>query len=159
MNALAIHTLRSLLVLIGTGGLFAQIVVIPLLAAEMAMEYSEVAALQIPYTVASISVIACMQVALAAIWMLLSMVARSEIFRDAALRWVEVVIGASAVATLITVGTGFHLVFIAGTGGPLALLALGAALISGPAFVLLMVVMRGLLVEATALRSEMAEVV
>lgn len=159
MNAPTITALRTLLILIGAGGLVAQIVVIPLVAGEMAAQYPEVAGLQVPYTVAAISVIACVQVALAAIWMLLSMVARSEIFRDAALRWVEVIIGASAVATLMTVGTGFHLVFIASTGGPAAFLGLCAALVAGPAFVLLMVIMRGLLIEATALRSEMAEVI
>jgi hypothetical protein len=152
MNAASLNTLRILLLLVAAGGLVAQIVVIPVFAAEMAT-------LQVPYTVAAISVIACVQVMLAAIWMLLSMVARSEIFRDAALRWVEVIIGAAVVATAVTVGTGVHVVFIASTGGPAAFLGLCAALVAGPAFVLLMLVMRGLLVEATTLRSEMAEVV
>jgi hypothetical protein len=159
MNAASLNTLRILLLLVAAGGLVAQIVVIPVFAAEMATLYPEFAVLQGPYTVAAISVIACVQVMLAAIWMLLSMVARSEIFRDAALRWVEVIIGAAVVATAVTVGTGVHVVFIASTGGPAAFLGLCAALVAGPAFVLLMLVMRGLLVEATTLRSEMAEVV
>lgn len=159
MNAPAITTLRTLLVLIGAGGLVAQIVLVPLFAAETAALYPEVGHLQVPYTVAAISVIACGQVALVAIWMLLSLVARGEIFRDAALRWVEVIIGAATVATAVAVGTGIHLVFIASTGGPAAFFGLCAALIAGPAFILLMVVMRGRLVEATALQSELAEVV
>jgi uncharacterized membrane protein YqhA len=78
MNAASLNTLRILLLLVAAGGLVAQIVVIPVFAAEMATLYPEFAVLQVPYTVAAISVIACVQVMLAAIWMLLSMVAGSR---------------------------------------------------------------------------------
>lgn len=60
---------------------------------------------------------------------------------------------------MISVAVCFHLVGIVGSGGPGVVLALGAAAIGGTAFVLLMVVMRGLLRTATELKSELDEVV
>jgi len=52
-----------------------------------------------------------------------------------------------------------HLLFLINAGGPGVLLLMVAALIGGLAFSLIMVVMRGLLVTATRMRSELDEVI
>lgn len=159
MNRVAIAVLRVLLVLIGLGALLGQVVVVPQVATGLAEQFPEVARLAVPYAVAAILVVACAQVALVAIWFLLSMVARSAIFAERTSRWVEVIIAAGIAATVISVVVCFHLVGVVGVGGPGVVLALGAAAIGGTAFVLLMVVMRGLLRTATELKSELDEVV
>ena len=52
-----------------------------------------------------------------------------------------------------------HLLFVVGVGGPGVVLGLAACLVGGLAFVLLMVVMRGLLESAIADRTELDEVI
>lgn len=159
MNRVAIVVLRALLALIGVGSLFGQVVFIPLVSASLAQQYPEVAGLAVPYAVAAIAVVMCVQVALVAIWFLLAMVARQSIFAQGASRWVTVIIVAGVVATVIAVAVGVHLLGVANVGGPGVLLAVGAACVGGAAFVSLMVVMRGLLRTATAQKSELDEVV
>ncbi|MFT4229370.1 MAG: DUF2975 domain-containing protein [Microbacterium sp.] len=159
MNRAAIVVLRVLLVVMGLGSLSGQIVVIPLVSGSLAQQYPEVADLAVPYAVAAIAVVVCVQLALVAIWFLLAMVARSSIFARQAARWVTVIIIAGIVATVIVVVVGVHLLGVAQVGGPGAVLAVVAACVGGAAFVLLMVVMRGLLGTATALKSELDEVV
>lgn len=105
------------------------------------------------------------QVALVAVWMLLTMVQRDAIFTPRAFRWVDVVIGASAVATALALGAAGHLAVAEipspgdGTDVESALAAATAAVAVGAAFAMLTVVMRSLLRRATSLRSEMAAVV
>ena len=159
MNRTAIAVLRVLLVVIGLGSLLGQIVVIPLVSGSLAQQYPEVADLAVPYAVAAIAAVVCVQVALVAIWFLLTMVARSTVFAQRATRWVTVIIVAGTVATLIAVAAGVHLLGVARVGGPGVVLALQAASVGGAAFVLLMIVMRGLLGTATALKTELDEVV
>jgi hypothetical protein len=109
--------------------------------------------------VALILVIACVQVALLAIWRLLSLVKSGVIFTRRALRWVDVITACAGVATVLSAGVLFHLGVIVGVGGPLVALGLPACLAGGLAFVLLMVVMRGLLEAAIADRTELDEVI
>ena len=158
MISKVISALRLCLVVLGLGALFGQIVYVPVAASQSAQEYPELAYLAVPYAIAMIVVLACVQIALIAIWKLLALVARGWIFDLEALRWVDVIIVSAAVATVITVATVTHLISWVGVGGPFALLVQGASLVGGVSFVLLMIVMRGLLASATALKSEMAEV-
>lgn len=151
--------MRVLLVAIGLGSLLGQVVVIPLVSESLAQQYPEVADLAVPYAVAAIAVVVCVQGALIAIWFLLAMVARATVFVQRAARWVTVIIIAGIVATVIAVAVGVHLLGVAQVGGPGVVLALAAAAIGGAAFVLLMIVVRGLLGTTTALKSELDEVV
>lgn len=159
MNKISILVLRVLLVLMLLGSLLGQAVVIPLVSGSLAAQYPEVASLAVPYAAAAIAVVICVEVALVASWFLLRMVARQSIFAQRASRWVTAIIIVGAVATVIAVAVGVHLLGVANVGGPGALLAVGAASVGGAAFVLLMVVMRSLLRTATALKSELDEVV
>jgi hypothetical protein len=158
MTQLAILLLRAALVVLGLGVLFGQIIVIPAIGRDL----GEISArATTPSTVLGIAVAVCFQVVLVAIWLLLSMVRRGAIFSRRAFRWVDVIIAAGVVATALLLGFAalVYLEIEPPLDAPgLVLIALGAV-VGGGAFVLLMVVMRGLLRSATSLQSELAEVV
>lgn len=155
MGQLVILALRVLLILIALGALGGQIVIILVIATQIAK--SEVAYLAVPYSVLGIAAIACVEVALVALWVLLSMVRRGVIFNERAFRWVSVISVAGLVAAVLVAALCVH----AGEfdDAPGLILIGGGVAIAGAAFALLMVVMRGLLRSATVLRRELDEVV
>ena len=158
MNKLASRLLRVALVVLLLGTVFVQ-VLLPVFASETGRSFPEVEYLVIPYSVAAILFIGCGQVALLVVWRLLSMVDGGVIFTRRALRWVDVIIACAAVATVLSAGVWIHMVaFVPGGGGP-TFYYLAACVAVGLAFVLLMVVMRGLLVSAIADRTELDEVI
>ena len=150
--------LRVALVVLLLGSVFAQSIV-PVYASQVGTTFPEVAYLVDPYSVAAILFIACGQVALMVVWRLLSMVGGGVIFTRSALRWVDVIIVCGAVATVLSAGVMVHMLgFVPGGGGPTAVFV-AASVVGGLAFVLLMVVMRGLLESAIADRTELDEVI
>jgi len=157
MNQLARQLLRVALVVLLIGSVLAQ-ALLPLFASEEGRIFPELAYLVVPYSVAGILAIACVQVALLVVWRLLSMVNGGVIFTRRALRWVDIITACAAIATVLSAGPLIHLLFFVGVGGPL-ILWLAACLAGGLAFVLLMVVMRGLLESAIADRAELDEVI
>lgn len=152
---LALHVLSVLGIL---GILALQVWAIPAVAAIMAAEYPEFAFARRPLTVALIAALVAIQVALAAVVRLLSLVRAQQIFRGDGLRWTGVMIGALAAAWGIVAVTTIWQTATGATNPGLLLLEL-LALLVGAAVILLLVVMRGLLADATALRVEMDEVV
>lgn len=158
MNVLASRLLRVPLVVLLLGTVLAQ-VLLPVFASEEGRIFPEVASLVVPYSVAGILFIGCGQVALLAVWRLLSMVNGGVIFTRRALHWVDVITACGAVATVLSTGVWIHMLgFVPGGGGPM-IYYLGGCLAGGLAFVLLMVVMRGLLKSAIADRTELDEVI
>lgn len=155
MNDSVIVALRALLVTIFLGALLGQSVIVPTYASESAAAFPEVGFLAAPYTLVVIAGIACLQLALVAIWVLLSMVQRDVIFTRQALRWVDAVIFSGAAATLLALSLGMHLLGVMRIGGPGVLFAVGGATVCGTAFVLLMLVMRNLLRGATVMEKEL----
>lgn len=151
--------LRILLVVVFAGSLVVQLVFLPLLGWEAAREVPEAAYLRIPYLVLTIGMVACVQVALVAVWVLLGRVRRRVIFNERALRWVDAIIVAALIASLIAVGILVHLTVFVNAGPPVVVLALFATATVGLTVALLVVVMRGLLRQAAALEGELAEVV
>ncbi len=158
MNLLARRLLRVALVFLLLGTVLGQ-VLLPVFADEEGGVFPELAYLVAPYSAAGIIAIACVQVALLVVWRLLSMVDDGVIFTRRALRLVDVITACAGVATVMWAGPMIHLLFIVGLGGPGVLLGLAACLAGGLAFVLLMVVMRGLLESAIADRVELDEVI
>jgi hypothetical protein len=157
MSTLAIRLLRIALVLLLLGSLLAQ-ALIPAVASEAARVFAEVGYLVVPYSIAGILVIGCGQVALLAVWRLLSMISGEVIFTRRSLRLVDLIAACGAVATVINAGVWTHLLLVHG-GGPGVLLWLSGSLVGGVAFVLLMIVMRGLLESAIGYRAELDEVI
>jgi hypothetical protein len=110
--------------------------------------------------VLAILVVACVQAALVAVWMLLAMVEADAIFTGRAFLWVDVVTWAAVVATALTFGVAGHLSTL-DLEEPASFLFFQVTLVGFVefAFVLVMVVMRGLLRKAAAIEGELAEVV
>ncbi|MFF3273814.1 DUF2975 domain-containing protein [Streptomyces chrestomyceticus] len=146
-------------------GLFGQAVVIPSTAAEEVDRFPPYAAFATPYVLVAIAGVACVQVALVAVWMLLTMVECDAIFTSRAFRWVDTIIGASVAATLLAAGVTVHLGLAeipSPDDGMDVVGALAAATVAvgvGAAFAMLVVVMRSLLRKAADLQTEMAAVV
>ncbi len=157
MNTLVRRLLRATLVVLLVGTVLAQGLV-PVAASEAGTNFPEVAYLVVPYSVAAILFIACGQVALLVVWRLLSMVADGVIFTRRGLRWVDVITVCAAVATLLSAGVLIHMLGFVPGGGPM-IYYLAACVAGGLAFVLLMVVMRGLLESAIADRTELDGVI
>ncbi|MBX3030945.1 MAG: DUF2975 domain-containing protein [Chloroflexi bacterium] len=158
MHTLAIQSLRVALVILLLGSVLVQ-VLLPVMASGFGEGTPEVAYLVVPYSLAAILFIGCVQVALLAVWRLLSMIRGEAIFTGRAVRWVDIIIACASVATVLTVGVLVHMLgFVPGGGGP-TVYFMAATIFGGLTFLLLMVVMRGLLVSAVADRTELDEVI
>ena len=158
MNMIARPLLRVALVLLLLGTVIAQ-VLLPVYASEVGTRFPEVAYLVVPYSGAAILFIGCGQVALLVIWRLLSLVDGGVIFTRRAVLWVDVITACGAVATILSAAVLVHLLaFVPGGGGP-TIYYLAACITGGLAFVLVMVVMRGLLLSAIADRTELDETI
>ena len=83
---------------------------------------------------------------------------RDTVFSTNAFRFVDIILGSIAVATVLVTAMNILLSAV-NANPPLAFLALIAKTVVGIGLALLMIVMRMLLVQATALRSELSEVV
>lgn len=160
MSQVIIVLVRVFVIVITLGTLAAQVFVIPELAGELG-SLSGIPSATVPYAIAGIVVGACFEVALLGTWMLLAMVSRDAIFTGSAFRWVDAIIGAALTALVFVLVFGAHAVLVMQPrlGVPGIGLVVGATVICGTTFVLLVVVMRGLLRSATNLRSELAEVI
>lgn len=158
MNVLARRLLRVALVVLLLGTVLAQVLV-PLFGSEEGRIYPELAYLVLPYSVTLILAIASGQVALLAVWRLLTLIGAGAIFTRRALRWVDAIALCGAVAAMLGAAVLGHLLFVVRVGGPGVLLMLAATLAGGVAFVLLILVLRGLLESAIADRSELEAVI
>jgi len=158
MNVLVRQLLRVALVVLLLGSVLAQVLV-PVFGNQEERIFPELAYLVVPYSVAGILVIACGQVTLLVVWRLLSLVNGGVIFTRRALCWVDVITACGAVATVLSTGVLIHLVAFVGAHNATLVLALAGVLAGGLAFVLLMVVMRGLLESAIADRTELDETI
>ena len=158
MNAIAVRLLRVALVVLLLGAVLAQVLV-PVFGNAEESVFPELAYLVVPYSVAGILVIACGQVTLLVVWRLLSLVEGGVIFTRRALRWVDVITTCGAVATVLSAGVLIHLLAFVGAHNATLVVALAGVLAGGSAFVLLMVVMRGLLESAIVDRTELEAVI
>jgi hypothetical protein len=160
MNRVVIITLRVLLALVLLGLLFAQVVVIPIANLEFG---DDIGAIDIGvfYLVIGVALVACVEVAIVATWVLLGMVRRDAIFTRRAFRWVDVIVAAGVAATIVLIVAAGHLYLVVEPhlDAPGVIVLAGTAVLCAAAFVALIVVMRGLLAKATALQGELEEVV
>ena len=161
MTSSAITLLRVLIVTTLLVALFGQVIVVPAFASDESQLYPPLAYLAVPYSILAVLVVACVEVALVAVWKLLSMVRRDAIFTERAFRWLDVIIGPAVVATVIAAGVSVHLSTIDDPTDACASV-MGdtlACTFAGVAFVLVMTVLRGLLRKATMMRTELSEVI
>jgi hypothetical protein len=165
MGNLTILALRIVLAMVLAGSLFVQAVMVPLLAADLDGLDPDYAYLRTPLLVIAVLGIVTIQVVLVCVWRLLTMVRRGTVFSYAAFRYVDVVTGALAVASLLTFGLGVTLAPGEAVAPGIVLLIGGAGvLVAGVALIVL--VLRMLLAQAVArdaeayhLRAELDEVI
>jgi hypothetical protein len=121
--------------------------------AHMARENPHDASLRWPLTAYTAVLILCAEVVVACTWKLAGMVRQDRIFTTAAMRWVDVIIGAVTVVWVLLAAAFAYVGSHADDPGlPMLLLLL---LLVASAIGLLMPVMRSLLAQATRLRVDL----
>ena len=161
MGTLTILALRIVLALAIAGSLFVQVVMMPLIWADLDGTEDWLRALFITILVLGV---VTLQVTAICVWQLLTMVRRGSVFSPAAFKYVDVVIGAITAASLLT----FSIAVLLAPGdvapGIVGLICGAALVIAGVALIVL--VLRMLLaqavareVEAQRLRTELNEVI
>jgi len=134
-----------------------QVMSLPGQFAYLARENPERAYLRWPLTIVSVFWVLCVQVVIVATWKLLTLFKTDRIFSNASLRWVDAIVWAVAAAWVVLVAVFLYFGFTADDPGLPILLFL--MVISVTVLGLLMVVMRGLLRQATTLRTDMEAVI
>jgi hypothetical protein len=125
--------------------------------ASMARESPDMAYLRWPMTAVTVFWVLCVQVVVVAIWKLLTLVKKDRIFTESSLVWVDAIVWAVAAGWVVLVGVFLLVGFNADDPGlPLLLFFL----LTGVTVVgLLVVVLRALLRQATALRTDLEAVI
>jgi hypothetical protein len=150
--------LRISLIALLLGSVIAQFLV-PVFASQAGTRFPEVAYLVVPYSVVAILFIGCGQVALLAIWRLLSLIEGGVLSTRHAVRLLHVITVSAGVATALSAGVLIHMLsFVPGGGGPM-IYYVGACVIGGAAFTLVMIAGRGVLESAIANRTELNETI
>ena len=153
MGHLTVLALRIVLVAALAGSLFVQAVMVPLLASDLDGLDPDYAHLRTPLILIAVLGILTVQVTLVCVWRLLTMVKRGTVFSHAAFRYVDIVFGAVAVASLLTFALGTVLAPGDAVAPGIVLLIGGlAVLVAGVALIVL--VLRMLLAQAVARDAE-----
>jgi hypothetical protein len=156
MNRFVVPTLRVLLGCLFLGAVVVQTWIIPQVAADMEKVNPEVSYLEVPYAVLAILTVLCAEVVVIALWALLSRVRLDAAFSAGVLPWLDTMIVAGILATVLPLAVEVHLIAVVGAGPPTILLLLTGAAITSATFVLLTVVVRHLLRRAIELHDELA---
>ncbi len=163
MGKLTVLALRIVIALVLAGSLFVQVWMVPLVSIDME-EAGAPTGPRIALLAIVVLGIVCVQVTAVCVWRLLTMVRKGTVFSHGAFRYVDLIFGAIAVASLLMFGIAVLLA--PGEVAPgIVLLICGASLmIAGAALIVL--VLRTLLAQAVArdaeakhLRSELDEVI
>lgn len=152
-----IGVLRGLLVALVALLLLLQVFSLPGQFAHLARTEPGAAPWRWPLTGITVFWVLCLQVVAVCTWRLLGLVRDGRIFRPAALPWVDAMIAAVGAAWVVLLGLGG--VVVARADDPGNALALLVLLLVGAVVGLLLVVMRGLLRDATALRADLETVI
>lgn len=171
MGTKVILALRAVLVACLAGSVFVQAVMVPLLAIDMRSLRPELAGLRVPVLTFIVLGVLTTQVAMVCVWRLVTMARRGTVFSSAAFRYVDIIIGAAAAASVIVFAFAFtlarsnHWVPDDAVAPGVVLLICGVSL-AAAGVALLVLVMRALLAQAVArdaeasgLRAELDEVI
>ncbi|TFD03616.1 MULTISPECIES: DUF2975 domain-containing protein [unclassified Cryobacterium] len=158
MHRSAIVTLKTLIFVLITLLLACQVFVIPAVAQQMVEKSPPLDYLQVPGIMVTVGFVLCVQVALVCVWRLLSLVRASIIFRENAFRYVNIILGLVTLATLLILGS-FITLAVAGVASPSVIMLCSLGIVVGSGLALMIVVMRGLLHQASQLERDLAEVV
>ena len=153
----AVVPLRVLLAAMFAVLVLLQLVGLPGQFSHMAEQDPASAYLRWPLTAVTIFWVLCVQVVVVATWQLLTLVKDDRIFSDASSRWVDTIVWAVAAAWVVL---GFGSLYLAlGFEEPGNAILVFLVDVAATVFLLLLVVMRSLLRQATALRTDMEAVI
>jgi hypothetical protein len=163
MGKLTVLALRAVIVALLVGSVFAQTVMVALLADDV--EDSVLADRSIPILVITVLGAVTVQVVLVCVWRLVTMVRLGTVFSHAAFRYVHIVTGAFVAAAFLVFALG--VVLAPGEAvAPGVVLVVGGVGLAVLGFALIVLVLRMLLaqavardVEATQMQAELAEVI
>jgi hypothetical protein len=165
MSRFAVLASRVAIVAMIAGLLFVQTVLLPLLAIDLRDEAPELGALRWVIVGTAIAGAATIEVALVCVWQLLTMVRRDTVFSRRAFRYVDVIIGATAVGAVLAFALGCSLA-PGEAVPPGGVLFVGLISVAAVGIALLVLVLRQLLAKAVALdttagalRAELDEVI
>jgi hypothetical protein len=150
MGKLAVLALRVVIALALAGSLVVQGVIAPLLWQDLE---DAPAGVRVPFVVIVVLGIVTMQVTAVCIWRLLTMVRSGTVFSHAAFRYVDIVIGAIATASVLTFGLAVVLAPGEAVAPGVVGLICGVSLVVG-GVALIVLVLRMLLVQAVAIDAE-----
>lgn len=154
----SIVLLRAILIA-GFGiALALQVLILLVLSGSMATDYPEAAFMRWPVLALAVLGLACGQVVLVSTWKLLDIIESSRIFSASAFIWVDAIVWSLATAAVVS---AISLLYLSWVGlGPITVPAMPLlALLVILGMLLLMLVMRGLLQQATALQTDMEAVI
>lgn len=107
-----VFNLLTLLIFSGIAiGLFAQVVILPGIAADEVRNFPPLEPYRAPLLAVGIAFVACAQVALGALWALVYRAQSGVFFRPGTQRWVVTIGAATGVATLLTCGFFLYVTF------------------------------------------------
>lgn len=158
MQRTTIVALKALISVLLVLILACQVFIVPVVAAQSAWRFHEIAYLQVPGIIIGVLFLLCVQVVLVCVWRLLSLVRADAIFSESAFPDVNVSLWAVGFATVLVVVT---LITITSTGvqnASVTLLCL-LGIVVGAGLSLLILVLRGLLRKASQLERDLSEVV
>jgi hypothetical protein len=150
MGNLTVLALRVVLAMVLAGTLFVQVVMAPLLWADLD---EAPAGVRVPVVVIVILGIVTMQVTAVCVWRLLTMVRRGTVFSHAAFRYVDIVIGAVSTASVLVFALGVTLA-PGEDVAPGVVLLIGGVSVTVAGVALIVLVLRMLLAQAVALDAE-----
>ena len=159
ISPVVIVVLKVALVVFIAMSVAAQVWALPLVARRSAQDAPQYAPYATGYLLAVIAALACFEIGLVAVWKLASLSGRGIVFTHDSLIWVDIIIACVSIAAIIALALFVHTAFIAHLK-PLAV-PLGALLVALGLFamLLLIIVLRALLVSATAQRDELQTVI
>jgi len=158
MHKATIVSLKALIVAMIVLLLACQLFMVPGVARQSAETYADLRYLQTPGIIVAVLFLLCVQVVLVCVWQLLSMVRTSVIFSDDAFVWVDVILGAMVLATLL-IGVSMATLASANVASPSVMLLCALGVVVGAGLALLILVLRGLLRNARQLQQDLSEVV
>ncbi|MCL1869525.1 MAG: DUF2975 domain-containing protein [Promicromonosporaceae bacterium] len=157
-NRAAVVALRGVLAAIFIGVLLTGAVLFPVMASQLTETYPEAAFVRWPLLVLVLLGLAMVEVAVVCVGRLLTEVVQATAFSRHAYRYVDAIIAAGTIATLLGAAALVVQIATAALQPGLLLVTLGAILV-GTGVTLLVVVLRALLVRAVALDAELGEVI
>lgn len=153
----AVPLLRVFLVVMFAVLVLLQVLSLPGQFRYMAQESPDMAYLRWPLTVLSIFWVACVQVVIVSTWKLLTLVKHDRIFSDESLPWVDAIVRAVTAAWVVLGFASLWVAFNADDPGfPILVFLVD---VSVTVLLLLMLVLRHLLRQATTLRTDMEAVI